>query len=167
MFKNAFLQDLRTAVIVVTMQEHFLQFYDETTTAKLVANQRRVLQTASSNALPIVFLEDSQLVGQATLPELAQAAPYAQVIKEFMNIPLHLNALFTQQLKRKGVRHVFIMGVYTGQYVLETAQYAYNKGYSVATSEAVIAARSEIDHTYLEDEFARFGSIEILEPADT
>lgn len=142
------LDTLRTVLIIVDMQDFFLQHFSPATKKELIENQLKIIDLCIKNNLPIVALEYKcrGVFRGETINVLKKRIAKAQsvtIIKE-------RNSGFTQTnleevLKNLKVKNIILMGVNANGCVQDTAIGAIHRGYQVITSFGIMASASRKD----------------------
>jgi nicotinamidase-related amidase len=139
MVKHKSLDSRNLAILLIDMQERFLEYYSKKEVNSLVKAQEGVLDMCAVKNIPVAIIE--------TFPFGETINPLKNKIK---SIPR--NKLFSKEslngfdnpnlqykLRKWQTKNIFLMGVYASQCVMETALGALkNKKMHIFTSEDVI-----------------------------
>lgn len=167
MLKPDFLRQKPTAVLVIDMQPYFLQVVEEAQVRQAIEWQKRVLMTAVSQAVPVLFSEDAKTAKTGTIPELLKEVSDATVLQRYQFSAFEDGGALFAKLSALGIQHLFLMGAYTSQCVRASARSALMRGLSFATATEVVLPREPSDNRFALPWFVENGTIETLEPADT
>ena len=127
------------AVLLIDMQEYFLDTIDEKEKKEMISSQIEVLEYCAKKDIPAAILEFAYLGD--TIDELV---PYISKVPRRCNLKKTKKDGFTnpellEQLNEWNVKNLSIMGILSSQCVKSTAESALKCGYSIATSNALIA----------------------------
>ncbi len=147
------LQDQIFGIILVDMQDSFLQGIHTPERIQLIREQKKVLAVAAEYDLPVLIFEMDNY-GQTTkeLQELVDTVPRTKTFSKNRNdgfeiydpLPRFDPETFPSDwLKQQGVDSVYMMGVNGNACVKETADSAMKMGFTIATSTDVIATANK------------------------
>ncbi|MFA5887470.1 MAG: isochorismatase family cysteine hydrolase [Candidatus Nanoarchaeia archaeon] len=138
------LRQANNAVLVIDMQESFLNELDPEEKEEEIPYQIEVLNAAKRNNIPIFVIEYEGM--GSTIDELMNVistSDYEIVTKPGNNGFRRTN--LDELLKEKGIHSLTLMGVFASACVYATAGGALQSGYEILTSTEVIA---DSDSTY-------------------
>ena len=144
MTKNDFLRK-NTAVILVDMQDFFLDNFVKENKNQLISNQLEIIKSCVKNKLPFIILEykcrgilRGKLIG--SLDQIINNTYRETIIKESNSgfTKTNLNSIL---IKLK-IKQVLIMGINAHGCVQDTAIGALKRGYKVITAHGLIASSS-------------------------
>jgi nicotinamidase-related amidase len=138
----------KLAVILIDMQDFFLQHFKDPIRKTLIENQLKVLDRVAKEKLPLIVVEykcRGKLRGPTTmkLNQKIKSISHELIIKEH-------NSSFTDTnlddlLKKLKVKKLFIMGINANACVQDTAISALHRGYKVIVSKGSTACASRGD----------------------
>jgi nicotinamidase-related amidase len=137
---------LRTAVILVDMQDFFLKHIKPGARKDLIENQSRVIKLCAVRKIPLIVLE-YEGVGRGETTSLLQKEikkASAVVIRKPHNSGFRDTAL-AELLHSLKTKRIILMGINGSGCVQDTAIGALARGYRIATARGVIASASERD----------------------
>jgi len=137
-----------TALVIVDMQEFFLKNFIPASRNILVANQEKIIDLCVKNSAPTFLIEYKAggVLRGKTIGKLSDKVK--RILKE--TIIKESNSAFTgtdldKMLQDLNVRKIILMGINANGCVQDTTIGALHRGYSVITSEGVIASSSRGD----------------------
>jgi len=130
------------SVILIDMQEFFLQRLTPRVRKELLNNQKKVIDWAKNNRIPVFVTEYSS--GNQNRGEIIPIfKKRIRNLKSYKIIKLQnggfTNTELNNLLKEHGVKRILLLGVNANGCVQDTAIGALHRGYKVLTSEGVIA----------------------------
>ena len=136
-----------TAVLVIDMQDFFLDKFRPEKRRALIEQQSKVIDFCSKHQIAIILLEYKDR-GQTT-------ASLRHILKKGTNVNVEIitkdsNGGFTntdldEVLKHKNVKNIVLMGINGSGCIQDTAIGALNRGYKILTSGEVIASSTNRD----------------------
>jgi nicotinamidase-related amidase len=136
------------AVIIIDMQDFFLQHFKESVCRTLISNQLKVLDLCAKKHIPLIVTEykaRGKFRGSTThiLNKKIKTISHVLIIKE-------KNSAFTKTnldevLKKLKIKKLFIMGINANACVQDTAISAIHKKYKVFTAKGITASASRTD----------------------
>jgi nicotinamidase-related amidase len=140
---NSFKDNL--AVIIIDMQDFFLEKFTNEKRKVLIENQSRVIAFCMTRKIPIIFVEYQ---GRGTTTAILQ-----QAVKDVSDTEIVIkdsNGGFTNTnldeiLHNKNVKNIVLMGINASGCVQDTAIGALHRGYQVITSRGVVASSTKRD----------------------
>lgn len=135
----------KSAVVMIDMQDFFLENLADESRRKLIENQSWVLDLCAKREIPLFVFEYNAggvLRGPTTklLQDKARGVSGVTIVKDnnsaFVGTNLH------ERLKEKKIRTLFIIGINANGCVQDTAMGALRRGYKVFTSTDLIASTS-------------------------
>lgn len=134
-----------TAVILVDMQDFFLEKFEKEKVKDLILNQNKVLELCEVNKIPLFVLEYSGRgkTVSALQKSIKKVEDVSVVVKE--NNSGFRDTNLDELLKNKGVKKIILMGINGSGCVQDTAIGALKRGYKIMTSRGVIASNTMRD----------------------
>ena len=138
-YKNVLIGKEGLVIILIDMQENFVEALKEKDKRRIIANQIFVIRWCAQNDISIVVLE-YEMCGE-TIEVLAQEL---KEIKNLETIPKPYDNGFCGTeldyfLNKIDARNLFLMGINASACVKSTAEGAIEKGFEIITSSDVIA----------------------------
>lgn len=138
----------KIAVIVVDMQDFFLQHFNNSIRNTLIENQLKVLDLCAKHNIPLVIVEykaGGKMRGSTThkINQRIKTIPHKLIIKE--NNSAFTKTDLDKTLQSFNVKEVFIMGINANACVQDTAMSALHRGYQVIISKECTASASRGD----------------------
>lgn len=136
------------AVILIDMQDFFLQHFSEQIRKTLIDNQIRILDACVKQKIPLIVIEckaGGKFRGATTsrLNRKIAAISHELIVKEsnsgFTNTDLD------EILRALNVRKLFLMGINANACIQDTAISALHRGYKVVISKGLTACASRSD----------------------
>jgi nicotinamidase-related amidase len=137
-----------TAVIIIDMQEFFLDKFPKPIVKQLIANQKWILDVCLKKGLPFILIEyktRSIFRGPTISPikNLVKNSVIQTIIKEN-------NSAFTKTnldiiLKSHGIKKILLLGINANACVQDTAIAAIFRGYRVITAQGIMTSASRSD----------------------
>jgi nicotinamidase-related amidase len=137
-----------TAVIIIDMQEFFLNNFPKPIVKQLIENQKQIINVCLKKGLPFILLEYKTrgIFRGPTIPaikNLVKKSVIQTIIKEN-------NSGFTKTnldtiLKENKIKKVLLVGINANACVQDTAIVALFRGYQVITAEGIMACASRGD----------------------
>jgi len=130
-----------TGILLIDMQEDFLAGVQRGLRRDLIDSQRKVLEYAGENKVPVFGFEYKGCGNTAfSLRREIQDNPKGVIMSKnddscFVRTPLE------EILKKKGINQLFLMGIYASACVKATANHALIGGFNISTSLDVIEDR--------------------------
>ena len=129
------------AIILVDMQEGYVENLRDGEKERIIPNQRAVLEYCRVHDIPVIVLEFNTSRRGETIPELLEVA------KKNSNFDLlrknyddgFLCTDLDSTLKSLGVKTIFFMGVNACYCVYSTARSTLARGYEIVTSNSVLS----------------------------
>jgi nicotinamidase-related amidase len=137
----------KVAVLLIDMQEFFLQRIEQKAHKPLIDNQIKVIRYCAAHKIPLVVLEYEGVGRGKTIPKLQseiKKVSTVAVIRKPHNSGFRDTNL-DLVLKEWRIKKVVLMGINGSGCVQDTAIGALGRKYSVATASEVIASSSERD----------------------
>ena len=133
------------AVVLVDMQDFFLEKFDKEKVKELILNQNKVLELCGVNKIPLIVLEyrGRGKTISALQKCIKKITDVCVVIKE--NNSGFRDTNLDKLLKNKGVKKIILMGINGSGCVQDTAIGALKRGYKIMTSKGVIASNTMRD----------------------
>lgn len=138
----------KTAVILIDMQDFFLQHFKDSIKKTLIENQLRVLDKCAKQKIPLIVVEykaRGKFRGSTTgkLNQKLKTISHELIIKES-------NSAFTNTdldkiLKGLHTKKLFIIGINANACIQDTAIGAIHRGYKVTVSKGLTACASRTD----------------------
>lgn len=139
------LRQANNAVLVIDMQESFLNELDSEEREEEIPYQIEVLNAAKRNNIPIFVIEYAGMGSTITeLMDVISDSDYTIVTKPTNNGFRNTN--LDELLTERGIHSLTLMGVFASACVYATANGALQNGYEIITSTEVIA---DSDSAYL------------------
>jgi len=137
--------DSKFVVIVVDMQDFFLDKFTNDKRNILIKNQSKVIDFCINQKIPLIFLEYKDR-GATTqlLSQTSGDSPHVEIVTKDSNGGF-TNTNLDEILKNKGAKEVILMGINASGCVQDTAIGALNRGYKILTSADVIASATKRD----------------------
>ena len=145
------------AVLLVDMQEYFLEVIEEEKRENIIQPQINVLEYCARKDIPLAEIKFNKR-GET----LNQLQPYIRNIPRRKEIwKFQFNAFSQPELdiylKEWNITDVCIMGLYSSACVKATAEGALRHKYNIATSDALIADSHPYNHEIVIEWFKRHG----------
>lgn len=133
------------AVIIVDMQDFFLEKFNKDKKDLLINNQRIVLEFCVKKSIPIILLEYKKR-GQtiSKLLEIAKKSTYSEILTKESNGGF-TNTNLDEILKENKINNIILMGINASGCVQDTAIGALNRGYRIITAGDIIASNTKKD----------------------
>lgn len=146
------MSEKRTAVLLIDMQWSFVRALQEKDRERIVSHQIEIIRCCARETIPLFVCEyrtDNESAGITfgrTIPELENEIELLKP-RQVKRINKYCNSAFVKTsllkiLKQRKITDLFLMGINADYCVQETAIDAREAGFSVATSEGVIATSS-------------------------
>ena len=136
----------KLAIVIVDMQEHFLNYVSKEELDKEQPNYFKILEYAKKKDIPVVVLEYRLKDYDRTIPELRSEVKSLDqklfIEKQYNNG--FLGTDLGKQLKCAGVEKILIMGIFASYCVRDTANGAVRAGFKVYASKDIIADREDV-----------------------
>lgn len=141
-------KEKKVAVILIDMQDFFLQHFKENIRMTLVNNQLRLLDKCAEQKMPLIVIEykaRGKFRGSTTskLDQKIKAIPHVLIIKESNSG--FTNTALDKILQGSKIKRLFIMGINANACIQDTAIGAIHRGYQVIVSKGLTACSSRSD----------------------
>ena len=135
----------KIAVLIIDMQDFFLNKFTDGKRKTLIRNQCKVIDFCAKRKIPLIFLEYKDRGNTVTI--LQKSLENISCVK---TITKDSNGGFTdtdldETLKNHNVKSVVLMGINASGCVQDTAIGALNRGYEIVTSKDIIASSTMRD----------------------
>lgn len=139
----------KKAVIIVDMQDFFLEKFPKEKAQTLIESQSVVLSLCASKNISVVFLEYKNR-GKTipTLLKLMKTNSSTKIVIKDSNGGF-TNTNLDEILREKKVKNIILMGINASGCVQDTAIGAINRGYNIITAAPVIASNTKRDERLL------------------
>jgi nicotinamidase-related amidase len=135
----------KIAVIIVDMQDFFLDKFSDKKRNILIQKQSKVIDFCIEQKTPLIFLEyKDRGVTTKLLSQPIKNSPHVEIVTKDSNGGF-TNTNLDEILKNKGVEEIVLMGINASGCVQDTAIGALNRGYKIVTSGDVIASATKRD----------------------
>jgi len=129
--------DRKVAVLLIDMQEDFLENIDEEEQEEEIDNQLNVLDYAQRHSIPIFVLEYANYGNTIDLLQEKVEDGYKLITKPHDDGFLATN--LEEELRAQGTKYILLMGINASACVFNTAQGGIIRGFKILTSKEIIA----------------------------
>lgn len=155
--ENKACDENKYAVLLVDMQEYFLETIEEEKRKSIIQSQINVLEHCARKDIPLAEIKFNKR-GES----LNQLQPYILNIPRSKQIWKFQHNAFSKpelniSLEKWNIKNVCIMGVYSSACVKATAEGALRHKYHIATSDALIADNYDYNQEIVIEWFKRHG----------
>lgn len=128
-----------TGIVVVCMQDYYMEVIDEFTRVKIIDAHKSLLNFAQEQEIPYFFANKRISEGERLIPELNQYVS----LDDIQTRDACDNSIFEDEglkkiLFQRNINHLFLTGIYASQCIFDSLKNANKFGYLVSTGRPFI-----------------------------